>query len=281
MISDARVSSLGAVFRTLGREGCESFESVDPQFTALRKLRSCGTSSTQLAALNGLVSYVLTMRGEEFWELFAGFVAGRCGDLNSFRDCVKLVKEFTVGFNKLGLEAKLKRLDRTAGCEEAFKKLNLGDLEGYVRDVSRCLGCSSESKTVVFSAKMAYYALRSMDIEVNVSRIPIPVDRRVTLVALTSGLVSPEARRVGLDSLEGLTQDLMRRPELVRRAWGLVSKVSGVPALNLDAPLWLIGGYVKLGRVPEIITNLRVLRVTVNEEVLIQLVSELTYALRN
>lgn len=281
MISDARVSSLGTVFRTLGREGCEGFEHVDPQFTALSKLRSCGMLSTQLAALNGLVSYVLTMRGEEFWALFAGFVVSRCGGLNDFRDCVKLVKEFTVRFNKLGLEAKLRRLDRIAGCEGAFKKLNLGDLEGYVHDISHCLGCSDESKTVVFSAKMAYYTLKSMGIEVNVSRIPIPVDRRVTSVTLTSGLVSPEAGRVGLDSLEDLTQDLMKHPELVRRAWDLVSRVSGVPALNLDAPLWLIGGYVKLRRASEIITSLRALGVTVSEEVLTQLVNELTYVLRS
>ncbi|MEM0015093.1 MAG: N-glycosylase/DNA lyase [Zestosphaera sp.] len=284
LVEDTRVGPLGNVFKTLGREGCEDFERVDPQFIALSKLlKVCGPPSVWLAALNGLITYMLTMHGEDFWTLFTEFAAGRCGGLRSLKDAVRLVSEFTSLHNRLSLEAKLRRLGRAALCGEAFEKLSFGDLRGYVSSISRCISVDEDSKTVVFSAKMAYYVLKSGGLEADVSGIPIPVDRRVALVTLTSGLVSSgRGLSATLEGLEGLAQNLMKHPNIVREAWDLVSRASGVPAMKMDAPLWLVGRYIKEGGVSttNIVRSLRDSGITIENEVLTSLVSELTHALR-
>lgn len=287
LIEVARVDPLGDVFKGLGDKGCEDFEHVDPQFIALSRLsKFCGTLSVWLAALNGLVSYMLSMRGEDFWTLFTEFAIRRCGSVRDYRGALELVSEFTSNYNRLSLKAKLGRLKRVALCYDAFEKLPSGDLRSYVSSVSHCLESGEDEKTIVFSAKIAYYVLKSVGIDADVTGIPIPADRRVTLVTLTSGLVNPGGKLhtiLELESLEDLTRDLMKRPNIVRRAWDLVSKASGVPAVKLDAVLWLVGRYVKCGgnSVASIVKSLRELGVKVEEATLTRLVTELTYAFRS
>lgn len=277
-----RVKAVSAVFKSLGREGCEEFIRVDPQYVSLSRLQSfCGAISVELATINGLVSYALSVKGEEFWRLFADFTASRCSEVRDFRGVVKLVEEFTRGYNKLYLEAKMRRLSKVLRCADAFESLRRGQIKEYLNKLSLCIDAEKESKTVVFSAKMAYYVLRSAGANADLSRIPIPVDRRVALVTLTSGLLSPHKRVKNMfKELEDLAEELLRHPKSVRIVWDAVSEESGIPALLIDTPLWLIGGYIKTLRTDEIVRNLRSLGLLISESLLTCLVNELTYALR-
>lgn len=281
--NEERVKAVSTVFKSLGREGCEEFIRVDPQYVSLSKLQSfCGAISVELATINGLVSYALSMKGEEFWRLFADFTASRCSEVGDFRGVVKLVEEFTRSYNKLYLEAKMRRLSKVLRCTDAFESLKKGQIKEYLNKLSSCIDVEKESKTVVFSAKMAYYVLRSAGVNTDLSRIPIPVDRRVALVTLTSGLLSPLKRVKNMfKELENLAEELLRHPKFVRIVWETVSEESGIPALLIDTPLWLIGGYIKTLRTDEIVRNLRSLGLLINESLLTHLVNELTYALRN
>jgi len=282
VVNEERLRAVSSVFKYLGREGCEEFVRVDPQYVSLSKLpKFCGEVSVVFPAVNGLVSYALSMKGEEFWSLFADFVVGRCGGVRDFREVVKLVEEFTRNYNKLYLEVKVRRLNKVLGCGEAFRSLGKGRVKEYLSKISSCLETGKESKTVVFSAKMAYYVLKSIGVDADLSKIPIPVDRRVALVTLTSGLLTPRARSGRtLKELEGLVEELLKRPESVRSVWDVVSEESGIPALLIDTPLWLIGGYIKTLGTREIVENLRDLGILIDDALLTRLVNELTYALR-
>ncbi|MEO3992748.1 MAG: N-glycosylase/DNA lyase [Desulfurococcaceae archaeon TW002] len=282
VINEERVKAVSSVFKSLGLEGCEEFVRVDPQYVSLSKLqRFCGEISVELAAINSLVSYMLSMKGEEFWNLFTDFTMSRCSEVRDLRGAVELVKEFTRNYNKLYLGVKMKRLDKVLKCADAFKSLRLGQIKEYLSKLSLCIDAEKESKTVVFSVKMAYYVLRSTKADANLSKISIPVDRRVALVTLTSGLLSPTRRTIKtFIELENLAEELLKHPKNVRIVWDIVSEESGIPALLIDTPLWLIGGYVKTSKASEIVKNLVNLGLLIDESLLTRLVSELTYILR-
>lgn len=282
VINEERVKAVSTVFKSIGLEGCEEFMRVDPQYVSLSRLqRFCGAISVELVAVNSLVSYVLSMRGEEFWNLFTDFTTSKCSEIRDLRDAVKLVKEFTRNHNKLYLEAKMKRLERVLKCADAFKSLRLGQIKEYLSKLSLCIDAEKESKTVVFSAKMAYYVLRSTKANADLSGISIPVDRRVTLVTLTAGLLSPTRKTIKtFIELENLAKELLKHPKNVRVVWDMVSEESGIPALLIDTPLWLIGGYIKTSKENEIVKNLMSLGLLIDESLLKRLVNELTYVLR-
>lgn len=282
LISKERINVVSSIFKTLGRDGCEEFIRIDPQYVALSKLPSlCGVISIKLVAINSLVSYMLSVRGEEFWGLFADFAISRCGKVRDFKEAVEAVKEFTHNYNKLYLEAKIRRLSKVLRCGNAFNSLEKGYIKEYLSKLSSCLEVEENSKTLVFSAKMAYYVLKSIGVHADLSKIPIPVDRRVALVTLTSGLlIPPKKTKEASGRLEDLVTELLKHPEIVRKVWDVVSEESGIPALLIDAPIWLIGGYVKTSGTDEIVKNLRSLGILISESLLTRLVSELTLALR-
>lgn len=282
LVDKERVKAVSYVFKSLGREGCEEFMRIDPQYVSLSRLRgSCGVLSVELAAINGLVSYMLSMKGEEFWSLFAEFIASRCGEIRDFREAVKLVEEFTRSYNKLYLEAKIKRLNKVLRCADAFESLKKGQIKEYLSMLSSCIDAGEESKTVVFSAKMAYYVLRSAGVDADLSKISIPVDRRIALITLTSGLLTPlKKTKRTFRELEELAEELLRHPKSVREVWDVVSEESGIPALLIDIPLWLIGGYIKTLKASEVVKTLKNLGLLIDEPLLKNLVSELTYVIR-
>ena len=116
------------------------------------------------------------------------------------------------------------------------------DLRSFWADLARAVGAKPRAKTVVFAVKMLYYSLRAAGFKVRglPYEIPIPVDFRVSLMTLTSGLIADGA--ADFRSEARLLRE--RGAELVRRGWGLVSELSSVPALNMDVVLWLVGGAV-------------------------------------
>ncbi|MEM1603697.1 MAG: N-glycosylase/DNA lyase [Zestosphaera sp.] len=282
LVNEERVKAVSTVFKSLGRDGCEEFIRVDPQYVSLSRLQSsCGAVSVELAAINGLVSYMLNMKGEEFWSLFADFITSKCSGVKDFKKTVELVEEFTRRYNKLYLDAKIRRLNKVLRCADAFESLKRGQIKEYLSRLSLCIDTERESKTVVFSAKMAYYTLRSAEVNADLTKISIPVDRRVALVTLTSGLLSPlKKSKNTLEKLENLAKELLKHPQNVRVVWDAVSEESGIPALLIDTPLWLIGGRIKMLKADEIVKSLRRLGLLVDELLLTRLVNELTYVLR-
>ncbi|MEM2681669.1 MAG: N-glycosylase/DNA lyase, partial [Zestosphaera sp.] len=101
------------------------------------------------------------------------------------------------------------------------------------------------------------------------------------LVTLTSGLLSPlKKSKNTLEKLENLAKELLKHPQNVRVVWDAVSEESGIPALLIDTPLWLIGGRIKMLKADEIVKSLRRLGLLVDELLLTRLVNELTYVLR-
>ncbi len=86
-------------------------------------------------------------------------------------------------------------------------------------------------KTTVFSVKIAYYAVRPLAGRRPLTLdVPIPVDVRVACASISSGMVDAPSYR-----------EVVARPEAAQRAWGYVSRSSGIPVLHIDSILWVTG----------------------------------------
>ncbi len=244
IVNQGRVSQVANVFRSLGSEGVRIFEDSDPQMkAALRIARACGRLCPAVLATNALVSYMLKVRGEEFWVGLAEHVE-RVGCGRSHEGIVRVVELYTKLRNRRFMGSKLKRLRKLLECPEVTEAAVSGDLLRLWRSISNCLSTDPASKTVVFSVKMAYYGLRALGRDVSLPReVPIPVDLRVCKVTYLSGIATPAGVRGLLEAVNAL----MKRPSRVRAVWGKVSRLSGIPPLSLDAPAWIVGGLVGLG----------------------------------
>lgn len=66
----------------------------------------------------------------------------------------------------------------------------LGDLVSLWRLLSKVTNTRGDEKTIVFAVKMAYYVGRACGLDVSAPmEIPIPVDYRVTVITICSGLM--------------------------------------------------------------------------------------------
>ena len=244
LLSDERISAVAESFKNIGFKGIEAFENFDPQMKYAKELsKKCKALTPILLGINGLISYMLNKRGEEFWRLFADFSAERCWSISP----VRLVEEFTVKNNSFNLAAKLRRLKKLYGCSSLLESLRTTNLKEYWNLISTCVHAEKSSKTVVFSVKMFYYGLKALGYNIEVPpEIPIPVDRRISLITQTSGIVKSR-EKMDLKVLRAISKDLMKRRSKVQEAWFKVSRLSGFPPLLLDSPLWIIGGRINLG----------------------------------
>jgi len=216
-------------------------ELLDPQMKAV------GDIVRRLGAKNGaayvvgvaLVSYMLSARGERHWFLAAEFAGEDVGEslLRFVRESPSLAR-FRVVRERRARRYLVFFVPRFLEKFEAYAS----DLRSFWVDLARAVGAKPQAKTVVFAVKMFYYSLRAAGFGVQglPREIPIPVDFRVSLMSLISGLVAGEA--ADFRSEARLLRE--RGAGLVRRGWGLVSELSSVPALNMDAVLWLVGGAV-------------------------------------
>ncbi len=272
-----RVCAVAEAFRELGMDGVQVFEDRDPQMIVARKIHDlCGRVCVAILAVNALVSYMLEVKGEEYWSALANYVRVH-GCPEGHEGVVDLVERFTVSRNRRFLDVKLRRLRRLRTCAGIVGLALEGDLRAFRSGVAKCLGSSPEAKTVVFSVKMAYYGLRASGERLRLPEdLPIPVDFRVARVTYLSQMIN-----VSGGALRDAVKVLMSRPKTVRRVWSEVSKLSGIPPLNLDAPVWIIGRYVDLGRKTLVVDALRELSVVeeVGEARVRKLVSELLYLL--
>jgi DNA-(apurinic or apyrimidinic site) lyase len=239
-VDEGRVRAVAEAFSHLGRDGVVAFERRDPQMgSAVSLAMKCGpVKASALLGINALVSYMLTERGEEFWDSFSKFASERCSS-----DPVSVVIEFTRIFNRFNLKAKLTRLQKVMKCLSYAGMETFTDLEKYWSFLRKCLNLKGDEKTLVFSVKMVYYGLKASGMKVEApSNVPIPVDRRVSIVTLTSGIIKGSE-----PTLQGIRKDaaeLMRRRRRVTSVWNEVARRSAIPPLHLDAPVWLVGRYV-------------------------------------
>lgn len=272
-----RVRAVAEVFKELGLGGVRVFEDRDPQMLVAREVCGlCGTMCVAILTVNAIVSYMLEVRGEEFWQALANHVRGR-GCPKDHGEVVELIKSFTLRYNRRFLNAKLGRLRRLKACPQITDAALRGDLRALWKSIASCLGSDREAKTVVFAVKMAYYGLRASGKHVEApAEIPIPVDFRVARITYLSQMVDVKA-----EAPSNAAQALMRRPQVVRRTWYEVSRLSGIPPLNLDAPIWVIGRYVELGRKSSVVKALRKAGITnhLEEDVIKHLIGELLYLL--
>ncbi len=222
-------------------------EENDPQYIAISGLirrTSCGLAAVSVIA-NALVSYQLTSRGELYWSMFSEWMSGRGG--SSVYYLLQAHREFLLNtsYNRMGLEAKLKRLDKfyNSSLAEEIRSDPLkycGRLEDLWGKIASTLNAEKQSKTIVFSVKIYYYVCRACGSSVK-GDIPVPVDRRIAYVTLSSCLV-----RGCTGSLKKCSYDLMkpRLRGLVMGAWSIVSAESGIPGYNLDSLLWVLGRFI-------------------------------------
>ncbi|ADM28261.1 DNA-(apurinic or apyrimidinic site) lyase [Ignisphaera aggregans DSM 17230] len=238
-VNNERVIEIGITLRSIGIIGAKYFESLDPQMDIARELVSkCSNNALYLLALNSLVSYSLTMRGEIFWKEFSKYVLLRCREIESFHDIVKIVKEFTMIYNRYLLNQKIRRLDRIMHCKDIVNYINnvkLVELRNYI---AKCLDSDPDSKTIVFSIKMIYYGLRALGYDYTLPfDIPIPVDRRVARISSTSGVIECE-------SLKPCNIEyVLHYPKIIIKAWNEIGKTSSIPPLHIDAIIWYFGGF--------------------------------------
>ncbi len=257
--------------------GVQVFEDHDPQMIVARKIHGmCGRTCVAILAVNALVSYMLEVKGEEYWNSLADHVHMH-GCPKNLENVIELVEQFTIRRNRRFLEAKLRRLRKLRTCPDAVLLAMKGKLRLFRSQIAKCLGSSPEAKTVVFSVKMAYYGLRASGEELRLPEdLPIPVDFRVAYITYLSQMISIHAR-----TPQDAVKALMSKPKAVRKVWGEVSKLADIPPLNLDAPVWVIGRYLDLGRKTLVINALRKLGITqdLGETRVKRLINELLYLL--
>ncbi|MCS7107600.1 MAG: N-glycosylase/DNA lyase [Acidilobaceae archaeon] len=237
----SRAEQVAELLRKVGKERLMRLEELaDPQFEALQRLamvRGEGVAAVY-AVLVSLVSYRLTMRGEEWWSCLAEFASR--GRESSVSGIAREVEEFLRSCKGAALsrEAKIERVRRAAsGARPQLERLLRDPSALYespgelVRALSAALGAESWRKTLVFTVKMAYYATRKRgENRVVDYELPLPVDSRVACATYSSELVAARSFR-----------EIMSKPRPAQQAWLEVSRRAGIPSVNLDTLLWLTG----------------------------------------
>ena len=272
LINEARARELGNLFGSVGLRGVTAFEDEDPQMRSSKTIEAIcpGTAATALYT-NALVSYMLPMKGERYWALFAEHITRSCP--RGWEQLIESVKGFTSSVHRFGVRQKLNRLDALRRCVRLENLIRVGDYVGLWHETARCLRTQRDKKTVVFSVKMAYYGRRAAGHrEALPMSIPIPVDRRVARASILSGVIE------GAASIE----DLMRKHRIVARAWGIVAEISGVPPLHLDSVLWVITSYWEIPSPYKVLRSLpQGLVEKVGEDLLLVIIKELLFYRRS
>ncbi len=244
-VNEARVEEVSELLSTIGPYRIlELEEKVDPQFKALKRLSLAvgkGWASVY-ALLVSLVSYRLSMKGEEWWECMASLITSRreSNPPSNLEDVVDDVLWFIDNCRGsiLARDSRKRRIRQVyMGSRDLLETLAsnpeyfYSNAEVLVRTLAKTLEVEEWRKTIVFTAKMVYYAIREPGdrrlVDIN---IPIPVDVRVACASYSSMVV--EARNY---------MDIVRNPKPAQEAWSIISRKSGIPILNLDSLLWLTG----------------------------------------
>ena len=234
---------IAELLRGLGIGWVREFEERDPQYIAISRLCSGLGHDVEtvlkLTILNALISYQLTGKGEEHWNYFADYFIN-----NKPTDLCRDFMNYVINSRYLARyrDSRLRRVRNTCPQVARLGVGNyLGDLMALWRFIARAANARGEEKTIVFAVKMAYYVGRACGLNINVPMdIPIPVDYRVTVITLCSGLTPITVSRHDVTSL---ARELMtRRRAEIQGVWGEIGRLSGIPPLNLDSVVWVLGG---------------------------------------
>lgn len=226
--------------REIGPGGVLCLEEEDPQYWAVRRVSEVhgpGLAAV-LSVLNALVSYRLTMRGEDWWSCWAEHMER--ARIDGVEGAVRAMILFLDKCRGAAVqrEAKKMRVLRAGrGARSALEKLlaspeSVLDSASWLVDaLSRALRSRPQSKTIVFAAKMAYYAARtSGPRRLGPWDVDIPVDVRVACFLYSTGLAVARSYR-----------DLVSRPEQAQEAVRRLSRSAGIPPINLDTIFWRTG----------------------------------------
>ena len=238
-----RIDAVSRVLKSIGLEVLLKLEEEDPQFTAVSRLASTlGKGPAMVyAILVSIVSYRLTMKGEEWWECLVRHVLEREPKSEySLKHIVSDVIEYLrrCPGSILQREAKIKRVLKAYSSIEV-RRLLQGlledpedlDLKLLTLTLSRGLNARADSKTVAFAAKMAYYVYRfDAPRRVKGGNIAIPVDSRVACFTYSSKLIETRSYK-----------DIVARPKTAQMIWNTISSKTGIPTVNLDVLAWRLG----------------------------------------
>lgn len=251
MISDSDVRRLARVIHK-NKQIIDLLELRDPQYVAVKRIiKYIGLEiASAVIIANAIIAYQLTSRGEDYWLGFAEWVIKHNVDAENIVELHRRFLEET-RYNRFNVRAKMKRIQlfyksylfHELLCEPL--KYCYG-LDRFVKEVSRVLGVSSESKTIVFAGKMYYYICKASGRKCT-GNIPIPVDRRVAFLSLTSCMIRGCSKDLVL-----CTRELMGKHnrKIVIDAWKKISLITGIPSHRLDSLVWLLGRYLYPPRNP-------------------------------
>jgi DNA-(apurinic or apyrimidinic site) lyase len=240
MILNHRVEEVSRVLSKLGLDVVLKIEDEDPQYLYINKVKEIQGRgvSLVLAVLTALVSYRLALSGEEWWRCFYTYFT-KSSRLSSLKDITKSLLHFldVCEGAKVQREAKKRRILKVvSGCNNILEGL-LQRPETFTskyKDLLRCearsLSQQEHAKTLIFSIKMGYYAIKDLIKTPVFSDLPLPVDVRIACITYSSKMILTKSYK-----------DLVKVPKLVQDVWSKVSKSSGIPTLHLDALLWRIG----------------------------------------
>ena len=220
-------------------------EERDFQYAAVKKILLLTNDLIDAAYVivgTASVSYMLSMKGEKHWLLLVDYAKKMPGH-SATAILWKFVEE-SPSLTRFRSN-KLKRIRKLQENYSIFRQ----EFDTFVKDfnslrkyLASTYRAGVDDKTIVFAVKMFYYVLKAYNIKTRIPfDIPIPVDHRISLVSLTSGLIEAPVE----DYSKYANVLRTKYSKLVRSAWGEVSRQSQIPALRIDSPLWIIGGIIE------------------------------------
>ena len=229
-----RIHAIASVLQRVRPEAIDAIEFNDPQFKAISRVVDVyGHKAVALVVANALVSYRLTLTGEEYWLEFANWFTKTRPHIEKVDDILNAFSSFldVSKGNKILRVQKLNRLRRAARViENVLAQSNRYlDLKLLVSELAMSLRAKPFEKTIVFAAKMAYYTFRILGYNARLEEITmIPIDKRLALLTATSGLLDADPKNI-----------MSRYRDTAIEAWREVARLSNIPLLRLDAIVWL------------------------------------------
>lgn len=220
----------------------------DPQYVAVQGLlraRKCEETCI-LTLLNALVSYQLSMPGEQYWFIFARYFSE-----NTSRDLYSLFESFLRTYSPRLLSQKLSRIKRVLSSElilelqrDPFKYCrNTAEL---ARKLASVLETEDLSKTVLFAVKMYGYVCDLCGIKPEYVDLKIPLDFRNALIALASCIISIKGVNITSVNIYKYAKLLtsQKHSNLVQSALSELCRELKIPCIHLDTFTWLFTGIV-------------------------------------
>lgn len=218
----SRARHLGLLIGRIGLHRVLEIEQRDPQLYSIRLLDKTVKSPDfyDLIVFNALISYRLRITGEAYWDLFANSVKEG--------EACETIIEFLKKHRALGINGKIRRLMALKGAGfRVSANLDAYKHDPYIllTDLSKVLNSDRTAKTLIFAVKMFYYAVMVREKErIRLDmKLPVPVDSRLIRITRSLGLVSDVHRPKAME---------------IQRAWGVISRIAGIPPLNIDSLLW-------------------------------------------